>query len=150
MFGWASLECIWSSVTNCRLSATIELESRYSDLLRKLRGFHFGFDDFQSDCSVAEVLMVEQFGAVAYSKAAFSQLMASFILQTLWIAHQLGWRVGVDRRGRHWVVEVVMVAVMEQRAPKLCLFGSLLGELWTRTVHEWSSTHDPCEPRAAQ
>jgi hypothetical protein len=66
---------------------------------------------------------------VAYSEAAFSQLRAGFILQAFWIAHQLGRRVGVDRGGRHWVVGVEVVAVMEQQTPKLCLFGALLGEL---------------------
>ena len=74
--------------------------------------------------------MVEQLRAVAYGEAAFSQLRAGFILQTLWVAHQIGRRIGVDRRGRHLGVDVEMVAVMEQRTPKLCLFGSLLGELW--------------------
>jgi hypothetical protein len=133
------LECIWSSVTNCRLSARTGLAQHRSDLLRELGRFHFRLDNLQSDCGVAEVVVAEELRAVAYGEATFSQLRAGLILQTLWIAHQLGWRVSVDRRGRHLVVGVEVVAVMEQQTPKLCLFGSLLGELRT----------EPCASGAA-
>jgi hypothetical protein len=43
----------------------------------------------------------QQLRAVADGEAALSQLRARFILQSLRIAHDLGRRVGVDRRGRH-------------------------------------------------
>lgn len=66
------------------------------------------------------MLMIEQFRRMANSKATFPQQRAGFILQTFWIAHQRGRRVGVDRGGRHLVVGVEVVAVME---PMLCLLA---------------------------
>lgn len=41
---------------------------------------------------------------MADGKAAFPKLRARLILQSLWVAHDLRRCVGVDRRGRHWVV----------------------------------------------
>ena len=114
-----------------------------ANLLGQLGWLHLGLDNLQSDSGVAQVLVVEQLCAVAYGKAAFSQLGAGFILQTLWIAHQLGRRISVYRRGRHLVV-VVDGRCDGPRTPKLCLFGSLLGELRTGTVRRRSCTHDPC------
>lgn len=74
--------------------------------------------------------MIEQLRGMADSKTAFPQQRAGLILQTFWIAHQRGRRVGVDRRSRHLVVGVKVIAVMERLTP-MFLFGSLLGELWT-------------------
>ena len=64
-------------------------------------GLHFGFDDLQSDCTAAQVLMAEQLCAVADGEAALAQLLSSLILQAFGVAHHLWWRLSVDRRGRH-------------------------------------------------
>ena len=90
--------------------------------MRELGRLHFGFNNLQSDSSVAQVLMIQQLRAMAYGEATLSQLRAGFILQALWIAHQLWRRVGVDRRGRHLVVGVEMDAGCDEAANMKVVF----------------------------
>ena len=102
MLGWASLEWICSSVTNCDASAMVTRTwLRSAHLLCQLGGLHLGLDDLQSDCTAAKVLMAQQLCAVADGEATLSQLRSRLILQAFGVAHHLWWRLSVDGRSRH-------------------------------------------------
>ena len=61
------------------------------------------------------MIVAHQLCAVADGEAAFSQLLSSFIFQTLWIAHHVWRRGGVNRGGRHGAGRVVVVVEAQER-----------------------------------
>jgi hypothetical protein len=74
-------------------------------LLCQLGRFHLGLDDLQSDCTAAEMVVPQQLRAMADSEATLAQLRSRLILQALGVAHQLGRRISMDRRGRHGALD---------------------------------------------
>jgi hypothetical protein len=85
-------------------TSRVEHASFVMHLLCQLWRFHLGFDDLQSDCTAAEMVVPHQLRAMAYSEATLPQLRPCLILQAFWIAHHLGRCISMDRRGRHWAM----------------------------------------------
>ena len=73
----------------------------YVYLLRQLGRLHFRFDNLQSDCAAAEVLVSQQLRAMANGEAAFAQVWSCLIVEAFGIAYYRRRRVCVNRWGRH-------------------------------------------------